>query len=195
MVDRNNGQLDIANRMVFPMPELERVFESFDWAGAQRRRHAVRRRLRRAREVPVRPAQRQADRDHLPRHQGPRRALRFPEQAQGHGARCADRAGDRAAGGAAPRPRRRVQRVLSTASANAPTATPLQDDAARHRARHAPRRLAPRSAGELSLDQVIGPVRTSAAPRRNKRSATTRARCRASIRRRSTRPATSSRRR
>ena len=31
MVDRNNGQLDIANRMVFPMPELERVFASFDW--------------------------------------------------------------------------------------------------------------------------------------------------------------------
>jgi transketolase len=32
LVDRNNGQLDIASRMVFPMPELERVFESFDWA-------------------------------------------------------------------------------------------------------------------------------------------------------------------
>ena len=31
LVDRNNGQLDIANRMVFPMPELERVFASFDW--------------------------------------------------------------------------------------------------------------------------------------------------------------------
>jgi len=31
MVDRNNGQLDMANRMVFPMPELERVFASFDW--------------------------------------------------------------------------------------------------------------------------------------------------------------------
>jgi transketolase len=31
MVDRNNGQLDIANRMVFPMPDLERVFASFDW--------------------------------------------------------------------------------------------------------------------------------------------------------------------
>jgi transketolase C-terminal domain/subunit len=31
MVDRNNGQLDLANRMVFPMPELERVFASFDW--------------------------------------------------------------------------------------------------------------------------------------------------------------------
>jgi transketolase len=31
LVDRNNGQLDIANRLVFPMPDLERVFTSFDW--------------------------------------------------------------------------------------------------------------------------------------------------------------------
>jgi transketolase len=31
MVDRNNGQLDMANRMVFPMPELEAVFASFNW--------------------------------------------------------------------------------------------------------------------------------------------------------------------
>jgi transketolase len=31
MVDRNNGQLDLANWMVFPMPELERVFASFNW--------------------------------------------------------------------------------------------------------------------------------------------------------------------
>lgn len=31
MVDRNNGQLDMANRMVFPMPELEQVFTSFGW--------------------------------------------------------------------------------------------------------------------------------------------------------------------
>jgi transketolase len=31
MVDRNNGQLDIANRLVFPMPNLESVFASFDW--------------------------------------------------------------------------------------------------------------------------------------------------------------------
>src|SRR4026209_1527901 len=31
MVDRNNGQLDIANRLVFPMPHLESVFASFDW--------------------------------------------------------------------------------------------------------------------------------------------------------------------
>jgi len=31
MVDRNNGQLDMANRMVFPMPELDAVFASFNW--------------------------------------------------------------------------------------------------------------------------------------------------------------------
>jgi transketolase len=31
LVDRNNGQLDMANRMVFPMPDLERVFAAFDW--------------------------------------------------------------------------------------------------------------------------------------------------------------------
>jgi len=31
MVDRNNGQLDMANRMVFPMPDLEPVFRSFNW--------------------------------------------------------------------------------------------------------------------------------------------------------------------
>lgn len=31
MVDQNYGQLDMANRMVFPMPNLEAVFTSFDW--------------------------------------------------------------------------------------------------------------------------------------------------------------------
>lgn len=31
LVDRNNGQLDISSRMVFPMPNLEAVFESFNW--------------------------------------------------------------------------------------------------------------------------------------------------------------------
>lgn len=31
LVDQNNGQLDIASRMVFPMPSLESVFASFDW--------------------------------------------------------------------------------------------------------------------------------------------------------------------
>jgi transketolase len=31
LVDRNNGQLDIHNRMLFPMPPLEQVFGSFGW--------------------------------------------------------------------------------------------------------------------------------------------------------------------
>ena len=31
MVDHNQGQLDLANRMVFPMPHLEPVFSSFGW--------------------------------------------------------------------------------------------------------------------------------------------------------------------
>ena len=31
MIDRNNGQLDMANRMIFPMPDLEEVFRSFNW--------------------------------------------------------------------------------------------------------------------------------------------------------------------
>jgi len=31
LVDRNNGQLDIHDRMVFPMPDLRPVFESFGW--------------------------------------------------------------------------------------------------------------------------------------------------------------------
>jgi len=31
LVDRNNGQLDVYNRMIFPMPELEAVFRSYGW--------------------------------------------------------------------------------------------------------------------------------------------------------------------
>jgi transketolase len=31
LVDRNNGQLDIHDRMVFPMPDLQPVLESFGW--------------------------------------------------------------------------------------------------------------------------------------------------------------------
>ena len=31
LVDRNNGQLDISSQMVFPMPHMESVFESFGW--------------------------------------------------------------------------------------------------------------------------------------------------------------------
>src|SRR5688572_25964481 len=31
MIDRNNGQLDLANRMIFPMPDLDPVLRSFNW--------------------------------------------------------------------------------------------------------------------------------------------------------------------
>lgn len=31
LVDQNNGQLDVFDRMVFPTPRLEEVFRSFDW--------------------------------------------------------------------------------------------------------------------------------------------------------------------
>jgi len=31
LIDRNNGQLDIHDRMVFPMPDLQQVFEAFGW--------------------------------------------------------------------------------------------------------------------------------------------------------------------
>ena len=31
MVDRNNGQLDLHTRMIFPMPDLKAVFRSFGW--------------------------------------------------------------------------------------------------------------------------------------------------------------------
>ena len=31
LVDKNNGQLDIADRLIFPLPDLEAVFQSFGW--------------------------------------------------------------------------------------------------------------------------------------------------------------------
>ncbi len=31
MIDRNNGQLDLAHRLIFPMPDLESVFAAFNW--------------------------------------------------------------------------------------------------------------------------------------------------------------------
>ena len=48
LVDRNYGQLDLANRMVFPMPELAPVFAVVRLERAERRRHRLRRRLYRA---------------------------------------------------------------------------------------------------------------------------------------------------
>ncbi len=31
LIDRNNGQLDISDRMVFPLPDVEKVFSAFGW--------------------------------------------------------------------------------------------------------------------------------------------------------------------
>ena len=31
LVDLNNGQLDVVDRLIFPLPDLERVFQSFGW--------------------------------------------------------------------------------------------------------------------------------------------------------------------
>ena len=109
LVDRNNGQLDIANRMVFPMPELERVFESFDWQVHSVDATQYRGCLCRARGLQVRAAQRQAHRDHLSRHQGAWRAVRLPEQAQGDGA-------GRDAPDRRSHSRRRSARTVSTSS-------------------------------------------------------------------------------
>ena len=167
LVDCNNGQLDIANRMVFTMSELKAVFASFDWARAQRRRHAIRGRPRRARGVPLWTEERQAHRDHLPRHEGTRCALGLPQQAQGHRAGRADRAGAPAPGGAAPRLGGRVQRVLPLRSAICPMRR-------RCRTRYAPApaactfRPAAAPGRPLSLKSEMGPVLTRRAAKRNK---------------------------
>ena len=67
MVDRNNGQLDLANRMIFPMPDLEAVFGSFNWEVVSvdaTQYDGIYAALER---FPLRAAQRKADGDHLPR--------------------------------------------------------------------------------------------------------------------------------
>ena len=193
MVDRNNGQLDLANRMIFPMPDLETVFEAFNWEVRERRCHAVRRRLCRARAVPFRSAQRQADGDHLPRHERAWRALRFPEQAQSHRARSTARAGDGAAGRTAARSRQTSSSRFSRRLRGLPRRRAASGNADRIRRPDAPGRPA-NASGALSLSQVIGPVVTIArAARETSASSTTRRSCRGSIASRNTPRATSSR--
>ena len=156
MVDRNNGQLDLANRMVFPMPDLERVFASFDWdvhsvdATQYDGVYAALEQFR------FGPRNGKTHGDHLSRDEGPRRAVRFPEQAQGHGTGRARRTGARAAGRAAPGSRRRVQPVPARHRRPAGPA-----DARRSRPSDAPRcqpsavrRFVPRAQPRPGADQA-----------------------------------------
>ena len=103
MVDHNHGQLDLANRMVFTMPHLETVFESFGWEAVSVDATQYDGIYRALEHFRYRPAQRTADGDHLPHDQGPWRVVGGVEQAQGDGARRAHRTGDRPAAPAAPR--------------------------------------------------------------------------------------------
>ena len=84
LVDRNNGQLDLHTRMIFPMPELETVFRSFGWQALHRRCHTIRRRSGGARELPFRSSQWKAHGDHLQQQKGLWFVLGLPEQAQSH---------------------------------------------------------------------------------------------------------------
>ena len=87
MVDRNNGQLDIANRMIFPMPDLDAVFRSFDWhvhSVDATQYNGVYAALEQFRFGP-RNGKPTAIICHA--HERARRAFGFPEQAQGDGAR------------------------------------------------------------------------------------------------------------
>ena len=192
MVDRNNGQLDMANRMVFPMPELEPVFASFDWQV-----HSV--------------DATQYDGVYAALEQfryGPRNGKPTAiicHGTKGHGAlsdflnkhkvtvpdalleqelalQAAQRAGAR----------RGVQRLSPAARRRAPTAARCRTRCSRWRRQMQldPRRLA---AGRLSLPPVIGPVLTTRVPaaRQAHRRTTPRC-CRSSIAPRNTPPATSS---
>ena len=70
LVDRNNGQLDLHARLIFPMPDLETVFSLLRLAGLHRGRNAIRRRGFGAQEVPLRPSQWNAHGDHLQQQKG-----------------------------------------------------------------------------------------------------------------------------
>ncbi len=86
LVDRNNGQLDLHTRMVFPMPELETVFRSFGWQAHTVDATQYDGVVAALEKLPLRSSQWHAHRDHLQQPKGLWRLFRFPEQAQGHDA-------------------------------------------------------------------------------------------------------------
>ena len=115
MVDRNNGQLDMANRMIFPMPDLEPVFRSFNWEVTNvdaTQYNGIYAALERFRFGP-----RNGKPTAIICHgdQRARRAVGFSEQTQSHRARSTPRAGNVAAGRSARPPGGRVRRVSRAA--------------------------------------------------------------------------------
>lgn len=166
LVDRNNGQLDIASRMVFPMPELERVFESFDWTV-----HSVD-------ATQYGPVYAALEKFRFGPRNGKPTAI-ICHGSKGHGAlsdflnkhkvTVPDAVLDQEIALQAAQRRDRVEEFNAyyeslgerpsgdaVQSLLVETARGMQLDATR------------RATGALALDQVIGPVRTEPAPRRNK---------------------------
>ena len=166
LVDRNNGQLDIASRMVFPMPELERVFESFDW-----RVHSVD-----ATQYEGVYAALEAFR-FGPRNGKPTAIICHGTKGHGalsdflnkHKVTVPDAVIDQEIALQAAQRRDRVdefnafyERLADCADRDAMRTT-LRDIA-----RGMQLEVSLRSTGDLSLEQIIGPVRTEPAPRRTK---------------------------
>ena len=111
LVDNNIGQLDIVDRLIFPLPDLEAVFRAFGWrvAGVDATEYdAVFAALEGFKYGERKAGPR-------PSSAGPPRASvdsRVPERAQGHHRRPYNGEGVGASVGAAPEPGRRLRRLF-----------------------------------------------------------------------------------
>ena len=167
LVDRNNGQLDIANRMVFPMPELERVFASFDWNvqgvdatqydGVYAALEAFRFAPRNGKPTAIichGMKGHGALSDFLNKHKVTVPDALIEQEIQLQSAQRQDRVAEfnRFFDGLAD-----LQDGDALRAALVETASQMRLDVTR------------RSSGTLALDQIIGPVQTVRAPKRNKR--------------------------
>ena len=82
LVDRNNGQLDIVDRLILPLPDLEAVFRAFGWQVRERGRDQY------AASAPRWKSSSTASATASPRRscaapQGTRRLFGFPQPPQG----------------------------------------------------------------------------------------------------------------
>ena len=184
MVDHNNGQLDIYEPHGLSRCRIwSRCSSRSDGrrtAWTRRKYDGVYAALE---AVPLRPAQRQADGDHLPHHQGPRRLSDFLNRHKVAVADCPDRAGNGAAIRAARRARRGVQRLLRAAGREARTSSVCRTPCSKLAERHAPRDCSAIRRATCRCDQSIGPVVTRArSAARQADSVTMRRCCRGSIR-------------